>query len=135
MTQQTIRSARAFTLVETLVVVLIIGTLLAVTVPLYTSSQRDGELRACRANMAALFQAEETHRVRNRAYTNDMTKLAGMLGTSPKCPANDASYALTGATSTSITISCQGRHGQGDQDRPVCVNGSFTQNGGREGAP
>ena len=57
---------RGMTVAQMLVSVLILGILLAIAVPLYGSTRKLGEKRACEANLAAIFQAEEAYRVFDR---------------------------------------------------------------------
>lgn len=118
----------AWTLTEMLVVLVLIGVALAVTVPLYTASQRDAQLRACKANLVALYQAEEAFRMRNRRYapspvagsdasvTGPWSQINEALGGAPRCPTDGVSaYTATsrgtGAAIT-VTIQCgkQGAH-------------------------
>lgn len=100
---------RGMTLIQMLAAVVILGVLLAVAIPLYGSTKKLSEKRGCEANMAAIFQAEEGYRVRNRAYTATLSNLSGTLGATPVCPSGSAAYTVTvsgsGAAQT-ITVRC-----------------------------
>lgn len=108
------RRRPAFTLIEMLVVVVILGVALAIALPLYASSQKDAKLKACKANMVALQQAEEAYRVRNRSYvsstdTTNWPKIKEQMGGVPRCPTNDSEYVAVGGTTT-LHIKCAGTH-------------------------
>jgi len=101
-----------FTIIEAMVVVLILGIALAIALPAYTSSQNMAKRKACEANMAAIFQAEEAYRVRNRTYTTSLTGATGLgstMGGLPTCPCGATAYTATvsgsGANLT-VTITC-----------------------------
>lgn len=130
---------RGFTLIEVLVVVAVLGVLLAIALPLYQASQRDSELRACRANIIAIYQAEEAYRVRNRTYTTNIADLIPMLGGDIRCPTDNSGYEITAPPGTLITdsikISCtasgNGRH----TENPVYINGDFSPSPATQGKP
>lgn len=127
---------RAFTVVELMAVMLILGVATAIAIPSYLASQRAANLSACQANMIAIHQAEETMRMRSREYTNDLANLSQTLGGTPKCPADktsNPSYTLevdNASALPSLRIVCNGEHSQD----PVYVNGSF-ESPGSKGQP
>jgi Tfp pilus assembly protein PilE len=93
-----------------LVIILIVGVVLAVAMPLYIASQRSSRLRACKANLVAIYQATEAYKVRNRTYTTNLTDLTSSLGGPLSCPEHNLGYALvagsTGSIVTSVTVKC-----------------------------
>ena len=65
----------AFTLVELLVVVLIIGILAAVALPQYTKAVEKARATEALSNLRTLANAEELYKLENGEATNDLTKL------------------------------------------------------------
>jgi prepilin-type N-terminal cleavage/methylation domain-containing protein len=65
-----------FTLVELMVVVLIIGTLVAIAVPIYTSSKALAQRRTCFANQRVI---ESTAQSWSSLHDEDMSELAGVV--------------------------------------------------------
>lgn len=118
MTRRAAHRKRAFTLVEMLVVVVILGIVLAIAIPIYGASQKHSKLQACKANMIAIYQAEEAYRVRNRKYapspvtgnpasvTTEWGKVTEMTAGPLRCSVSDAAYTVTTPTATSVTILC-----------------------------
>ncbi len=82
-------------IIELLVVVLILGVALAIAIPNYLASQNYSKLQACKANMAAIYQAEESYRVRNRDYNTTVSTLSADMGGLPKCPNGTVDYTVT----------------------------------------
>lgn len=78
---------RGVTLVEMLVVVAVVGTSLALGMPLFRSVSVNGQSPqmqdACDAQMQALAQAQEEYRVRNRVYGTTISEI-GCVGL--RCP-------------------------------------------------
>lgn len=147
MNQRHARTLFAFTLIEMLVVIIILGIALAIALPLYASSQKDAKLKACKANMVAIHQAEEAYRVRNRGYTASPTatvpnatewaKITQSLGGEPKCPTDNSAYSVTTSgtgASLTVTITCTATTNK-HTTNPVCVNGSFDVTGANAGTP
>lgn len=103
-----------FTLVNVLVAVLLLALLLAIAMPLYQTSQSNAKMQACEEDMAAIFQAEEAYRARNRAYLPSTdpsytSTIGPALAGLPKCPSGTTGYTVTtsGSGSTlTLTITC-----------------------------
>ena len=70
------KNKQAFTLIELLVVVLIIGILAAVALPKYEMAVMRSRYGTLKANVRALYEAEEMYRMANGVYTSDMESLA-----------------------------------------------------------
>lgn len=68
-------SAKAFTLVELLVVVLILAILMAVALPLYLSAISNSARRTARGNMHTLINAEQVYRLKKNHYTGTLANL------------------------------------------------------------
>jgi hypothetical protein len=69
---------------------------------------REPGLDACKANLTAIFQAEEAYRVRNRSYTANLADLTGLIGALPRCPSwkqADSAYAVT-VDGNTLRIAC-----------------------------
>lgn len=68
--------ARAFTLLELLIVVLILGILAAIVMPSFTSASAQGEEAAVRANLRILRTAMERYRLQHKgSYPTSLTAL------------------------------------------------------------
>lgn len=109
---------RAFTLVELLVVIMILAILMAVALPLYTSSVANASKRGCRANMHSIANAAQAWKVSHRypdfADLNIDTDLAGDLGQGVVCPDGgsysklDVGDTTTDAEGQTVTVPTSG---------------------------
>src|SRR5262252_9979520 len=117
--RRTLRSRKAFTLIELLIVILILAILMAVALPLYLAAVSDSQIKTCRANMQTIANAEQAWKTSNSAhtYTTTLSDLNANLGSTPICPSGGtysvaistgASTAQNGSTvpSGGIVISC-----------------------------
>ncbi|HLJ54551.1 MAG TPA: type II secretion system protein [Chthonomonadaceae bacterium] len=87
---------RGFTLLESLIVLLIMGIGMAVSVPLFISAMKDSQMKQCRSNMMAIANAEEQYKIKTvpHAYTTALTNLVGDFPVVPVCP-NGGTYSVT----------------------------------------
>jgi prepilin-type N-terminal cleavage/methylation domain-containing protein len=89
---------RAFTLIEIMIVVLIIGILLAIAVPNFVRAREASRAKACVANLKQIDSAKQQWAMDNRAaaggsVTGDMATLVGTNGyikSTPVCPSSGA---------------------------------------------
>jgi prepilin-type N-terminal cleavage/methylation domain-containing protein len=87
---------RAFTLIEIMIVVLIIGILLAIAVPNFVRAREASRAKACVANLKQIDSAKEQWAMDNRATTGASIAVATLVGTGttgyiktdPKCPSS-----------------------------------------------
>lgn len=97
------RRKSAFTLVEIMIVVLIIGILLAIAVPNFVHAREASRGKACISNLQQVDSAKEQYAIDNKLAPGDATVAADNLGTgsllvgaalyirsTPKCPSNGA---------------------------------------------
>jgi prepilin-type N-terminal cleavage/methylation domain-containing protein len=89
---------RAFTLIEIMIVVLIIGILLAIAVPNFVRAREASRAKACVANLKQIDSAKQQWAMDNRAaaggtVTGGMATLVGTAGyikSDPVCPSSGA---------------------------------------------
>jgi prepilin-type N-terminal cleavage/methylation domain-containing protein len=89
---------RAFTLVEIMIVVLIIGILVAIAVPNFVRARESARARACVANLRQMDSAKEQYAMDNRlaqgATMPALSTLCGagtttyIKGGTPQCPSS-----------------------------------------------
>jgi type IV pilus assembly protein PilA len=87
------KQSRGFTLVESLIVLLIMGIGMAISVPLFVSAMKDSQMKQCRSNMMAIANAEEQYKIKTvpHTYTTALTNLVGDFPVIPICP-NGGTY-------------------------------------------
>jgi len=108
-TLKTVR--RAFTLVEIMIVVLIIGILLAIAVPNFIRARESSRAKACVSNLRQVDSAKEQFAMDNKlgsggTITNGMTDLLTYIKKTPECPSG-GTYTI-GAVGTDPTCSVGG---------------------------
>lgn len=115
------RNRHGFTLVELLVVVVIIGTLMAVSLPLYLSAVGDAQRKACRANLQTVANAVQAARL--KAGATDYTAYIG----APINTANEPDLSATPVCPTAGVYSvAQGNSNDNTTYKVVCTkHGSF----------
>lgn len=98
---------KAFTLVEILIVVVILGILAAIVVPQFTNATQDAQAGNIKAQLDTLNNQIELYRARNNAYPDfssatvwDTMIAGGYIKAAPKNPFNNKSDVAT-ASSTS----------------------------------
>src|SRR5215471_19310105 len=86
---------RAFTLVEIMIVVLIIGILMAIAVPNFIKARESSRRNSCIANLKQIDSAKEQWAMDNRAATGAAVQMSDIAGvymkgpaTGPVCPSN-----------------------------------------------
>lgn len=95
---RTRRNSKAFTLVEILIVVVILGILAAIVVPQFTNATQDAQAGNIRTQLSSLNSQIELYRARNNAYPDfsaatvwaDLVT-AGYLKSEPVNPFNNSS--------------------------------------------
>jgi prepilin-type N-terminal cleavage/methylation domain-containing protein len=93
-TRPSVRSA--FTLVEIMIVVAIIGLLAAIAIPNFARAREDARRVACVANLKSIAGAKATWSLEHRRGNGDVPADADLFGSAmyiaakPACPANGA---------------------------------------------
>ena len=102
---------RAFTLIEIMIVVLIIGILLAIAVPNFVRAREASRAKACVANLKQIDSAKEQWAMDNRATTggsapapSGLSGSAGYIKTEPACPSSGTYSSSAVGTSPSCTV-------------------------------
>lgn len=92
------RRNRAFTLIEILIVVVILGILAAIVVPQFTSASDDAAQSSVRSTLQTVRAQLELYKFDNGAYPADIATLVtgGYLQQSPQAP-NGYSFTYTAA--------------------------------------
>ncbi|MDX1933558.1 MAG: prepilin-type N-terminal cleavage/methylation domain-containing protein [Capsulimonadales bacterium] len=93
---------RAFTLVEIMIVVLVIGILLAIAVPNFVKARETSRANACITNLKQINSAKQQWAMDNKKNGSDspvmtdlvgVTATAGYLQSTPTCPSS-GSYTI-----------------------------------------
>jgi prepilin-type N-terminal cleavage/methylation domain-containing protein len=86
---------RAFTLIEIMIVVLIIGILLAIAIPNFVRARESSRQKACISNLKQIQSAKEQWAMDNRKGQGDTPPTIAVLSQAgeyikdePKCPAS-----------------------------------------------
>lgn len=90
------KSRRAFTLVEIMIVVLIIGILLAIAVPNFVRARESSRRKACIANLKQIESAKQQWAMDLKKVSTDTPNFTDLVGsgkyisgtTNPACPSN-----------------------------------------------
>ncbi|MBI1755941.1 MAG: prepilin-type N-terminal cleavage/methylation domain-containing protein [Fimbriimonas ginsengisoli] len=103
-----IRRTRAFTLVEIMIVVLIIGILMAIAVPNFVQARQTSRQNSCIANLKQIDSAKEQWAMDNKKNTGDVPVWGDLTPTymksQPTC-AGGGVYAILGVgTNPTCTI-------------------------------
>ena len=111
---------RAFTLIEIMIVVLIIGILLAIAVPNFVRAREASRAKACVANLKQIDSAKEQWAMDNRVSAGatgpDLTILtaagdAGYIKSEPVCPSVGTGSYTVNAIGTAPICSVAGTPG------------------------
>ena len=91
----------AFTLIEILIVVILLGVLAAIVVPQFAESTADADVSACKANQKAIITSCSMYKLKENATPADIAAVvtAGHLPEAPACPAGGTYTVITGACS------------------------------------
>jgi type II secretion system protein G len=99
----------AFTLIEILIVVIILGVLSAIVVPLFSESADEAELETCMANLGIIYRSMQIYELRNGQYPTSTDDLAVTFPTLPTCPlAGEYTWDLA---ADRYHVVCRGQHG------------------------
>ena len=87
------KARRAFTLVEIMIVVLIIGILLAIAIPNFIRARETSRAKSCQSNLQHIDSAKEQWAMDNKKTATDTAPLSTDLAstyikTYPNCPSN-----------------------------------------------
>jgi len=94
----------AFTLIEILIVVILLGVLAAIVVPQFAESTKDAEDSQCLTQQKAIQSAAALYRLKNgNADPTVAADLAENLPTLPVCPEGGTYTLSTGACSVTHT--------------------------------
>jgi prepilin-type N-terminal cleavage/methylation domain-containing protein len=94
------QGSRAFTLVEIMIVIAIIGLLMAIAIPNFTKARQLAQARACVENITQIESAKTQWGLDARKGNDDTPTTANLFGlgayirVEPKCPTDNGSYNL-----------------------------------------
>ncbi|MDD4060436.1 MAG: prepilin-type N-terminal cleavage/methylation domain-containing protein [Kiritimatiellae bacterium] len=89
----------AFTLVEIMIVIAIVGVLAAIALPTYRQYIRNSHRSACIANLKTLYGAVEQRRMKglDDISIDELCDVMGFVKGKPRCPANTSQpYDISG---------------------------------------
>ena len=101
---------KGFSLVELMIVVVIMGILIAVSIPLYGSITKNAKNKTCASNIDAIKNSAVVYYTENGAAATSINDLTFEDGV-PVCPWGDAAYTATfSAADGKATVTCNGSH-------------------------
>jgi len=121
------RKKEAFTLVEIMIVVAIIGLLVAIAIPNFVRARRNARDRICQNNLRLIKHALEQYQIDENL--DDGTAVSGVYGTiitgatdayiedAPLCPISDVAY-----TTTNVEVDPACANNTGDPTNADYVN-------------
>jgi prepilin-type N-terminal cleavage/methylation domain-containing protein len=80
----------AFTLIEILIVVILLGVLAAIVVPSFSNTTEDAQLTTCLTNLKIIQGSMNLYHVRNGRYPTTTDELSTVYPTLPTCPLGGA---------------------------------------------
>ena len=85
----------AFTLIEILIVVILLGILAAIVIPQFSEATTEAETNTCDTNKQAISAQAELYKFKNGSFPATVAALvtAGYLKTTPECPGG-GTYAI-----------------------------------------
>jgi len=109
------RSRKAFTLLELSICVIIVGILVAFTVPSFTRVTEQNHVDAASQYLRSIWFAERVYWLENRTFTDQLSNLNSLGLIDPKIAGGDDGYfqyTITAATSTAFSVTAI-RNGSG----------------------
>jgi prepilin-type N-terminal cleavage/methylation domain-containing protein len=127
------RRAGAFTLIEILIVVILLGVLASIVVASFNDTTEDAQLTTCLSNLKNIQGAMNLYHLRNGSYPTSTDELSDAYPTLPTCPL-DGAYDWTLAADK-YHILCSGQHTP--ESNHVCIHEDRvpTVNGGAAPPP
>lgn len=107
-TLHTSSGRKAFTLVEIMIVVSIIGLLAAIAIPNYAKARQSSRTSVCIENMRLISGAKSTWAIENRKMDSDTPTQTDLFGRAlylkaePKCPSNEGVTYVLGSVSANV---------------------------------
>ena len=89
------RNDKGFTLIELMVVVLILGILMAIAIPVFTSASARAEQRACEASMTTVERAWEQYVADQEGSVTTPADWAGLMDVLIADAAGESTYVKT----------------------------------------
>jgi prepilin-type N-terminal cleavage/methylation domain-containing protein len=109
--KRTMQRNRAFTLVEIMIVVLIIGILMAIAVPNFVKARESSRRNTCIANLKQVDSAKEQWAMDTRKNAGDTCAMTDLVGTAaylkatPVCPSGGTYTVAAVGTNPTCSIS------------------------------
>lgn len=106
-----VKQNAAFTLVEIMIVVAIIGLLAAVAIPNMMKARNTAQANACIVNMRAIDNAVQQFALENNKtdsdpFTESDVKAYIKDNEMPRCPGGDKAYQLAGTVGARPSVTC-----------------------------
>ena len=100
------KARRAFTLVEIMIVVLIIGILLAIAIPNFIRARESSRAKSCQANLKQIDSSTEQYLMDNKTSTYPALSALNptYIKSAPSCPSGGTSTSGSAATNPTCSI-------------------------------
>lgn len=91
---------KAFTLVEIMIVVAIIGIILSIAVPSFLRARETSRATACQGNLRQIDSAKDQWAIENKKNTSDTCGMSDLVGSTlyikstPTCPGTNTAYTI-----------------------------------------